>query len=109
MGVERNHERMELPPRPTGWELIIGLVVAGVGTVVALVTRGCWHRHMGWPIKDETGEFSYQVCMDCGVKRLFDERTFRGYGHYNYDLQALIAEARRLKRRQEERIARRSA
>lgn len=106
MGVERN---VEQPPRPSVWELLVGIVVAGVGSVVALVLRGCWHRHMGWPNKDETGEFSYQVCVDCGMKRLFDERRFRGYGHYNYDLDELIAEARRLRRKQEERLARRSA
>jgi hypothetical protein len=64
---------------------------------------------MGWPIRDETGEFSYQVCMDCGMKRLFDERTFQGHGRYSYDLQELISDARRQRRRQEERIARKSA
>ena len=34
---------------------------------------------------------SYQVCLGCGVKRLFDEDRFRSYGPFRYDLNELIA------------------
>ena len=56
---------------------------------------------MSWPIRVEG--FSYQVCLSCGVKRLFDEGTFRGYGAYRYNLHDLIAHDRavRLKARRE--------
>jgi hypothetical protein len=37
------------------------------------------------------GEHSYQVCLGCGIKRLFDEKKFRGYGFYGYDVKELIA------------------
>jgi hypothetical protein len=29
--------------------------------------------------------------LGCGIKRLFDEQTFRAYGPYSYDLDHLIA------------------
>jgi hypothetical protein len=54
-----------------------------------VIFRGCWHRRMSWPIRAE-GQ-PYQVCLSCGIKRLFDERTFRAYGPYSYDLQRLLA------------------
>lgn len=44
---------------------------------------------MSWPVRSQ--ECSYQVCLGCGIKRLFDERAFRSYGPYNYDLNELIA------------------
>jgi hypothetical protein len=36
-------------------------------------------------------EHSYQVCLGCGIKRLFDEKTFRAYGPYSYELNRLTA------------------
>ena len=33
---------------------------------------------------------SYQVCLGCGIKRLFDEQAFQSYGPYSYDLNHLI-------------------
>jgi hypothetical protein len=42
--------------------------LAGVAVVAF---RGCWHRKMSWPIGMRG--YSYQVCLSCGVKRLFDE------------------------------------
>ena len=56
------------------------------------VFRGCWHRKMSWPIRVEG--YSYQVCLGCGIKRLFDENTFHGFGPYSYDLHHLIARDR---------------
>jgi hypothetical protein len=42
-----------------------------------------------WPMRE--GDHSYQVCLGCGIKRLFDEKKFRGYGPYGYDVKELIA------------------
>jgi len=39
-------------------------------------------------------EYSYQVCLGCGIKRLFDEKTFRAYGPFSYDLNRLITQER---------------
>jgi hypothetical protein len=44
---------------------------------------------MSWPVRAH--EHSYQVCMGCGIKRLFDEQGFQAYGPYSYDLNRLIA------------------
>ncbi len=41
-----------------------------------------------WPVRSDS--YSYQVCMGCGIKRLFDEKAFRSYGPYSYDLQRLM-------------------
>jgi hypothetical protein len=87
--------------RRVHWIFPLGIGLAGLASAAAFVLRGCWHRNMSWPARaeDEHGHFSYQVCNDCGIIRLFDERTFRGIGPYGYDLHALIA-AERLLRRQ---------
>jgi hypothetical protein len=44
---------------------------------------------MSWPVR--AGEHSYQVCLGCGVKRLFDEKRFCSYGPLRYGLNDLIA------------------
>jgi hypothetical protein len=44
---------------------------------------------MSWPVRAQ--ELSYQVCLGCGIKRLFDEKTFRAYGPYSYDLNRLMS------------------
>jgi hypothetical protein len=66
---------------------------SGVATSLAdaavLAFRGCWHRNMTWPIAIEG--YSYQVCLSCGIKRLFDEKVFSAYGPFHYDLDELIA------------------
>ncbi len=51
--------------------------------------RGCWHGKMSWPVRAH--DHSYQVCLGCGIKRLFNEKDFRAYGPYSYDLSRLIA------------------
>jgi hypothetical protein len=83
------------------WLWPLGVVTTGMAGTALLLLRGCWHRKMSWPIRVEG--FSYQVCLSCGVKRLFDEGTFRGYGAYSYNLHDLIAHDRavRLKARRE--------
>ena len=73
-------------------------MATGLAGAAVVVLRGCWHRKMSWPIRMQ--EHSYQVCLSCGIKRLFDEEAFRAYGPYSYDLQRLIALDR--KRRQSE-------
>jgi hypothetical protein len=44
---------------------------------------------MSWPLGIQG--YSYQVCLNCGAMRLFDEKAFRAYGPVRYDLNALIA------------------
>jgi hypothetical protein len=86
--------------RRVHWVFPLGIGLAGLASAAAFVLRGCWHSNMSWPARaeDEHGDFSYQVCNDCGIMRLFDERTFRGIGPYGYDLHALIAGERLLRR-----------
>ncbi len=66
-----------------------GVAVSGVAGGLLVALRGCWHRRMSWPVG--TQGHSYQVCLGCGVKRLFDEDRFRSYGPFRYDLNELIA------------------
>jgi hypothetical protein len=56
---------------------------------MAMLLRGCWHRKMSWPVRSQ--DHSYQVCLGCGIKRLFDESAFRAYGPYSYDFTYLIS------------------
>lgn len=71
------------------WLWPAGVVATGVAGAALLLLRGCWHRKMSWPVRMQG--CSYQVCLDCGVKRLFDEKNFRSYGPFRYDLNELIA------------------
>lgn len=71
------------------WKLPLSLVATGVAGAAVLVFRGCWHRKMSWPIRYQ--QHSYQVCLGCGIKRLFDEKAFRAYGPFSYDLNRLIS------------------
>jgi hypothetical protein len=57
-------------------------------TARALVFGGCRHKKMGWPIW--LGGYAYRVCLDCGIKRLFDEERLRGYGPYSYQIPDLL-------------------
>jgi hypothetical protein len=69
------------------WPLgLFATSLAGLGVVVM---RGCWHGRMSWPVRAQ--DYSYQVCLGCGIKRLFNEKDFRAYGPYSYDLARLIA------------------
>lgn len=72
---------------PWVWPIsLMATAMAGLGVVLL---RGCWHRKMSWPVRS-TG-VCYQVCTGCGIKRLFNERYFRAYGPYSYDLEKLRA------------------
>ena len=87
------------------WVFPLGVGLAGLASAAAFLFRGCWHRNLSWPIRaeGEHGHFSYQVCNDCGIMRLFDDRTFRGYGPYGYDLHELIAREHLARRRRMQR------
>jgi hypothetical protein len=76
----------------------LGLLAAGAGGAAMFLLRGCWHAKMGWPIRE--GDHSYQVYLNCGIKRLFDQKDFRGYGPYGYDVEELIARERAVRMRQ---------
>jgi hypothetical protein len=71
------------------WKVPLGLMATGVAGAAVLVLRGCWHRKMSWPVRYQ--EHSYQVCLGCGIKRLFDEKSFCAYGPYSYDLNRLVS------------------
>lgn len=66
-----------------------GAVATGLAGAAVLLLRGCWHGRMSWPVRAQGS--AYQVCLGCGVKRLFDEKNFRSYGPFRYDLNELIA------------------
>ena len=83
------------------WIWPVGLALAAAGSAATLLFRGCWHTHMSWPIAHD-GEFSYQVCTNCGIKRLYDEKTFHAYGPYGYDLHELIARERLLRKKRQQ-------
>ena len=53
-----------------------------------LVFGGCRHKKMGWPIW--LGGHAYQVCLECGMKRLFDEDKLHGYGPYSHQIRDLL-------------------
>ena len=66
-----------------------GLLAAGAGGSGDVPPPRLLARKMGLPMRE--GDHSYQVCLGCGIKRLFDEKKFRGYGPYGYDVKELIA------------------
>ncbi|HEX7425082.1 MAG TPA: hypothetical protein VF311_14520 [Terriglobales bacterium] len=66
-----------------------GVVATSLAGVAVVAFRGCWHGNMSWPVSVQG--YSYQVCLSCGAKRLFDEKTFSAYGPFRYDLNELIA------------------
>ena len=70
------------------WFWPLGVVATSLAGAGLLLVRGCWHRRMSWPVRAQ--EYSYQVCLGCGIKRLFDEKGFYAYGPFRYDLSELI-------------------
>lgn len=72
-----------------GWLWPVSVAATSLAGMGLLILRGCWHRRMSWPVRAQG--YSYQVCLGCGVKRLFDEKGFRSYGPFHYDLNELIA------------------
>jgi hypothetical protein len=96
--VDQEQEQESGPKKAkrSRWLWPMGLLATGMAGA-AVLFRGCWHSKMSWPIRSQG--CAYQVCTACGIKRLFDEDAFRGYGPYSYDLQRLLAydRAQRLK------------
>ncbi len=66
-----------------------GVVASSLAGAAVVAFRGCWHSNMGWPVGVQG--YSYQVCLNCGAMRLFDEKTFKAYGPFRYGLNELIA------------------
>jgi hypothetical protein len=91
--VERERT-VELKTSTWWWPGVVATSLAGAAVVAF---RGCWHRRMSWPIRAQG--CSYQVCLSCGAKRLFDEDRFRAYGPFRYGLDELIAWERSAKRK----------
>ena len=88
MADPKEQEKPERP-RKSRWLWPIGAMATGLAGAAVLLLRGCWHGKMSWPVRAQG--HAYQVCLGCGVKRLFDERAFRAYGPFRYDLNELIA------------------
>lgn len=86
--VESGAEVAQTGPK-SGWLWPLGVAATSAAGVLLLALRGCWHRRMSWPVRVQG--HSYQVCLGCGVKRLFDEGQFCSYGPFRYDLNELIA------------------
>ena len=84
-------KKQETPEKSkkAGWLWPAGAMATGLAGVALLLLRGCWHRKMSWPVRYQ--QHSYQVCLGCGIKRLFDEKSFCAYGPYSYDLNKLIS------------------
>ena len=80
-------EKLEKPKKSNWWWP--GVVASSLAGAAVVAFRGCWHRKMSWPIGVQG--YSYQVCLNCGAQRLFDESTFSGYGPFRYDLNALTS------------------
>ena len=80
------------PKKKSNWLWPLGVVATGLGAAGVVIFRGCWHGKMSWPVRFQ--DHSYQVCLGCGIKRLFDETSFRAYGPYSYDLNKLVAQDR---------------
>jgi hypothetical protein len=74
------------------WVWPLGVLTTGLAGVGVFLLRGCWHSKMSWPVRVQ--DCSYQVCLGCGIKRLFDEQAFRAYGPYSYDLASLVNKKR---------------
>jgi hypothetical protein len=88
--VKQTEVKQEAPKKKrTGWLWPVGVAATSLAGVAVLALRGCWHRRMSWPVRAQN--HSYQVCLACGVKRLFDEKRFCSYGPFRYDLNELIA------------------
>ncbi len=87
--ADPEHQEEPENPKKSNWLWPAGAMATGLAGVALFLLRGCWHRRMSWPVRSQ--DHSYQVCLGCGVKRLFDEQNFRSYGPFHYDLNELIA------------------
>jgi hypothetical protein len=83
--------------KKSNWWWPAEAVASSLAVAVVVAFRGCWHSQMSWPASVQG--HSYQVCLRCGAKRLFDEQTFSGYGPFRYDLNELISPGNTKKRK----------
>ena len=74
--------------KKSNWWWPAGVLATSLAGMAVVAFRGCWHRKMSWPIA--VRGYSYQVCLSCGAKRLFNAQTFSAYGPFRYDLNELI-------------------
>jgi hypothetical protein len=79
----------ESKKKKSRWFWPLGVTATGLTGAAVVLLRGCWHNKMSWPVRADG--YAYQVCTGCGIKRLFDEKAFRAYGPYRYDINGLIA------------------
>lgn len=86
---DSDQEEKQGKSRKKSWLWPAGVAATGIAGFGLLVLRGCWHRKMSWPVRIQG--CAYQVCLGCGVKRLFDEKKFRSYGPFSYNIDHLIA------------------
>jgi hypothetical protein len=91
LDVLKKMRSVETAPKgpKSSWLWPLGVAATSAAGMLLLAFRGCWHRRMSWPVRVQG--HSYQVCLGCGVKRLFDEERFCSYGPFRYDLNELIA------------------
>ena len=89
--IARHHhllavEGRSLPTKETSWYLPAcpAAWVRIAASLVGVLFGCCWHKNLSWPMSDK--RYTYQVCVVCGMKRLFDKNSFRGYGSFSYDL-----------------------
>jgi hypothetical protein len=80
-------QKAECPKKSSWWWP--GVVASGLAGAAVLAFRGCWHRKMSWPIGGQG--YSYQGCLSCGAKRLFEKKNFSAHGPFRYDLNQLTA------------------
>jgi hypothetical protein len=88
-GKETGSEKAGGKDNKSNWLWPLGVAATSLAGALLLAVRGCWHRRMSWPVGVQG--HSYQVCLSCGVKRLFDEKRFCSYGPFRYDLNELIS------------------
>lgn len=90
-------EKWQMPKKSSWWWP--GVVATTLAGAAAMAFRGCWHSRMSWPVGMQG--YSYQVCLSCGAKRLFDEKTFCAYGPFRDELTELIVWQRSRKTKSE--------
>ena len=90
MNYPVEQRKPEEPRKSSWWWWPAGVVASSLAGAAAVAAfRGCWHGKMSWPVG--VRGYSYQVCLNCGAMRLFDEQTFSAYGPFRNDVNALIA------------------
>jgi hypothetical protein len=90
-------EKWQMPKKSSWWWP--GGVATTLAGAAAMAFRGCWHSRMSWPVGAQG--YSYQVCLSCGAKRLFDEKTLCAYGPFRDELNELIVWQRSRKTKSE--------